>query len=87
MKDPLKYQEALGQAVMKRREKMGLTREKVARLIGVSLEYIICVEEGREELDLSKMMCLAIVLDLPLSTLLALAECVLMDMDSDNSQS
>jgi transcriptional regulator with XRE-family HTH domain len=74
MKDPVKYQKALGQAIKNRRDKLGFSREKLARLLGVSIDYVVLVEDGKNDLGLSEMMCIAGVLGIPLSTLLAFAE-------------
>jgi transcriptional regulator with XRE-family HTH domain len=76
MKDPVKYQKALGQAIMERRERLGFSQEKLARLLGVDIDYVAFVEDGKNDLELSEMMCIAGVLSIPLSTLLALAESV-----------
>jgi transcriptional regulator with XRE-family HTH domain len=77
MKDPQEYQGALGQAITARREKLGYTREKLARIIGVDTDYVAFVEDGKNDLELSEMIVIARALRIPLSTLLALAECVL----------
>ena len=79
MKDPAEYQGALGQAIMTRREKIGYTREKIARIIGVDTDYVAFVEDGKNDLELSEMIVLARVLRISLSTLLALAESTLPD--------
>lgn len=77
MKDPVKYQKALGQAIMERRERLGFSQEKLARLLGVDIDYVAFVEDGKNNLELSEMMCIAGVLTIPLSTLLALAESIM----------
>ncbi len=79
MKDPAEYQGALGQAIAARREKLGYTQEKLARLIGVDTDYVAFVEDGKNDLELSEMIVLARALRIPLSTLFALAECALPD--------
>lgn len=77
MKDPEEYQGALGQAITARREKLGYTREKLARIIGVDTDYVAFVEDGKNDLELSEMIVIARALRISLSTLLALAECAL----------
>lgn len=79
MKDPAEYQGALGQAITTRREKLGYTREKLARLIGVDTDYVAFVEDGKNDLGLSEMIVIARALRVSLSTLLALAESALSD--------
>ena len=76
MKDPVEYRKALGQAIMERREKLGFSREKLARLLGVSIDYVIIVESGKNDLRLTEMMCIAGMLGIPLSTLLAITESI-----------
>jgi len=78
MKDLVEYQKALGQAITDRREKLGYTREKLARIIGVDGDYIAFVEDGKNDLELSEMLVIARALQIPLSTLLALAESALL---------
>jgi len=78
MKDPVEYQKALGQAITDRRERLGYTREKLARIIGVDGDYVAFVEDGRNDLELSEMLVMARALEIPLSTLLALAESALL---------
>lgn len=77
MKDPAEYQGALGQAITTRREKLGYSQEKLARLIGVDTDYVAFVEDGKNDLDLSEMIVIARALRISLSTLLVLAECTL----------
>jgi transcriptional regulator with XRE-family HTH domain len=74
MKDLIEYQAALGQAIAARREKLGYSREKFARIIGVDTDYVAFVEDGKNDLELSEMIVIARALRMPLSTLLALAE-------------
>ncbi len=78
MKDSVEYQKALGQAITDRREKLGYTREKLARIIGVDGDYVAFVEDGKNDLELSEMIIIARALRIPLSTLLALAESALL---------
>jgi len=78
MKDLVEYQKALGQAITDRREKLGYTREKLARIIGVDGDYIAFVEDGKNDLELSEMLVIARALQIPLSPLLALAESALL---------
>ena len=79
MKDPAEYQGALGQAITTRREKLGYSQEKLARLIGVDTDYVAFVEDGKNDLELSEMIVIARALRISLSTLLALAESALAD--------
>ena len=74
MKDQIEYQEALGQAIMARREKLGYSQDKLARIIGVDTDYVAFVEDGKNDLELSELIVIASALQIPLSTLLALAE-------------
>jgi len=74
MKDQSEYQKALGQVITTRREKLGYTRDKLARLIGMTTNYVALVEDGKKDMGLSEMIVISRVLQLPLSTLLALAE-------------
>lgn len=77
MNDPAEYQGALGQAIVARREKLGYSREKLARIMGVNANHVALVEDGKNDLELSEMIIIARVLRIPLSTLLALAECTM----------
>ncbi len=79
MKDPEKYQKALGEVIVARREKLVYSREKLARIMGVDTDYVVRVEEGRNDLELSEMIVLAGALRMSLSTLFALAEAGLPD--------
>ena len=81
MNDPIGYQEALGQAISARREKLGYTREKLARLIGMTADHVALVEDGSKDLELSEMILIARALRIPLSTLLALAESTVRDAE------
>lgn len=75
MNDPMEFHGALGQAIVARREKLGYSRDKLGRLIGWGTDYVASVEEGKRDLELSEMVIVARALRMPLSTLLALAEC------------
>lgn len=77
MKDLAEYQGALGKAIMDRREKLGYSRKKLARIIGVDEDYVAFVEDGKNDLELSEMIVISRALRIPLSTLLALAESAL----------
>jgi len=77
MKDQTEYQEAMGRVIAARREKLGYTREKLARIMGVDTDYVAFVEDGKNDLELSEMLVIARALRIPLSTLLALAESAL----------
>lgn len=77
MKNQAEYQGALGQAIAARREKLGYSRDKLARIIGVDTDYVAFVEDGKNDLELSEMIVIARALRMPLSTLLALAESAL----------
>lgn len=77
MKDPMEYQGAVGQAIVARREKLGYSQEKLARIIGVDSDYVAFVEDGKHDMELSEMVVVARALRIPLSTLLALAESVM----------
>lgn len=79
MNDPMEFHGALGQAIVVRREKLGYSQDKLGRLIGLGTEYAVSVEEGKRDLELSEMVIIAKVLRLPLSTLVALAECGLVE--------
>lgn len=74
MSDPMEFHGALGQAIVARREKLGYSQDKLGRLIGLDTDYVVSVEEGKRDLELSEMVIIARVLQMPLSTLLALAE-------------
>ena len=75
MKDQAEYQKALGQVITARQEKLGYSREKFARILGKGTDYITSVEDGNyNHINLSDMMTIARALQLPLSTLFALAE-------------
>lgn len=74
MKDQIEYQEALGQAITARREKLGYSQDKLARIIGVDTDYVAFVEDGKNDLELSELIVISRALQIPLSTLLALAE-------------
>ncbi|MCE5322397.1 helix-turn-helix transcriptional regulator [bacterium] len=75
MKDQAEYQRLLGQVITTRREKLGYSREKFARILGKGTDYITSVEDGNYSyLNLSDMILIATALQLPLSTLLALVE-------------
>lgn len=78
MKDPTEYQGALGKAITDRREKLGYSRDKLARIIGVDTDYVAFVEDGKNDLELSEMIVISRALRIPLSTLLALAESALL---------
>lgn len=80
MKDPVEYQGALGHVIRERREKLGYSSQKLARIIGADVDFITAVEEGSRDLGLSEMLILARALGIPLSTLLAVAESVLPDV-------
>lgn len=80
MKNPVEYQAALGLAIVARREKLGYSREKLARLIGVDEDYVAFVEAGKNDLELSEMIVIARALRIPLSTLLAFTESELTDI-------
>ena len=75
MKNPQKYRKSLGQAIVERREKLAFSRDKLARIIGVTVDYMASIEQGGEDLRLSELLCISTVLNMPASTLLALAEC------------
>lgn len=77
MNDPMEFHGALGQAIVARREKIGYSQDKLGRLIGLGTDYVASVEEGKRDLELSEMVIIARVLRMPLSTLLALAECTM----------
>jgi len=77
MKDPMEYQVALGQMITARRERLGYSREKFARIMGVDTDYVVFVEDGKNDLGLSEMIVIARALRIPLSTLFALAESAL----------
>lgn len=74
MKDQIEYQEALGQAIAARREKLEYSQDKLARIMGVDFDYIAFVEDGKNDLELSELIIISRALQMPLSTLLALAE-------------
>ena len=74
MNDPMEFHGALGQAIVARREKLGYSRDKLARIIGVDTDYVAFVEDGKNDLELSEMIVIARALRIPLSTLLAVAE-------------
>lgn len=74
MNDPTGYQGALGQAITTRREKLGYSRDKLARLIGMTADHVALAEDGRKDLELSEMILIARALRIPLSTLLTSAE-------------
>lgn len=75
MREQAEYQRLLGQAIATRREKLGYSREKFARILGKGMDYIASVEDGNYNyLNLSDMIIIARALQLPLSTLLALVE-------------
>ena len=74
MNDHREYQKALGQVITRRRERLNYTRDKLARLIGMTANYVTLVEDGRRNLELSEMILISRALQLPLSTLLALVE-------------
>lgn len=74
MRDQTEYQEALGQAIAARREKLGYSQDKLARIMGVDFDYIAFVEDGKNDLELSELIVISRALQMPLSTLLALAE-------------
>ena len=82
MKNPQKYRMAMGQAIVERREKLVFSRDKLARIIGVTVDYMASIEQGGEDLRLSEMLCISRALNMPPSTLLATAECILSDDDS-----
>lgn len=77
MKDPTEYRGALAQAITTRREKLGYSREKLARIMGVDEDYVAFLEDSKHDLELSEMIVIARALRMPLSTLLALAESAL----------
>lgn len=74
MKDQTEYQEALGRAIAARREKLGYSQDKLARIMGVDFDYVAFVEDGKNDLELSELIIISRALQMPLSTLLALAE-------------
>lgn len=74
MKDQTEYQEALGRAIAARREKLGYSQDKLARIMGVDFDYVAFVEDGKNDLELSELIVISRALQMPLSTLLALAE-------------
>lgn len=77
MKETAAYQEALGQVIMARREELGYSREELGRIIGVDEDFVAFVEDGKNDLELSEMMVIAKALQMPLSSLLVLAESAL----------
>lgn len=79
MKSQAEYQKALGQVITARREKLGFSREKLARITGISIDAILKIEEGSKDTELSDMLYISRVLGMPLSTLLALAEYAVKD--------
>lgn len=79
MKDQAEYQKALGQVIAARREKLGYSRDKLARIMGVDTDYVAFVEDGKNDLELSEMIVISRALRISLSTLLTLAECAVKD--------
>ena len=79
MSKPRDYQEALGQAIKNRRERVRLSREKFGRIVGKDADYVASVENGKAELDLHQMLVIATVLNTSLSVLLAVVEFSLAD--------
>jgi len=74
---PGRVQGPLGQAIATRREKLGYSWDKLARLIGVNPDCMALVEDRKCDLELSEMIVIARALRISLSTLLALAESTL----------
>ncbi|MHB9038738.1 MAG: helix-turn-helix domain-containing protein [Armatimonadota bacterium] len=74
MTKPRDYEEALGQAVRERRESLGMSCEKLGRIIGRSADYIASVEGGNAKLSLHDLVLVSRVLNLHLSVLFAIVE-------------
>lgn len=74
MRDQAEYQKALGQVITARREKFGFSREKLARITGISIDIIHKIEDGSKDAELSELLYISRVLGTPLSTLLAVVE-------------
>lgn len=79
MTKPRDYQEALGQAIRERRKNLGMNVEKLARIIGKDADYVTLVEDGEANLSLHDLLLIGTVLNLRLSTLLAIVEFRLFD--------
>lgn len=74
MKDPAKYQIALGQVISDRRTKLGFSREKLARITGIGIDDIVSIEAGSKDPTLSELIIISAVLGIPLSALITLTE-------------
>lgn len=59
-----------GKNVKIERIKKDLTQEKFSEILGVSANYIACVENGRQNMSLGKILELANALDVNIENLL-----------------
>lgn len=59
-----------GRNVKIERIKKGLTQEQCAEILGVSANYFACIENGRQNMSLGKILELAATLNFKLENLL-----------------
>lgn len=64
----------LGAAIRARRERLGLSQEALARLIGMDRTYLSGIERGERNPSYTNLLRIAAALELPLSRLQAAAE-------------
>ena len=79
MMKPRDYQEALGQAIRERRERIEMSREKLGRIVGKDADYITSVENGEGDLGLHQILMIAHALTVRLSVLFGIVEFRLFD--------
>ena len=66
--------QAIGAAVRSLRQARGLTLEALADAAGMNVTYLSDIERGRSNPTIGKLGDIAIVLDIPVSELIARAE-------------
>lgn len=68
------YLKALGMAFRQRREKLGMTNEKVAEMADINVNYYARIERGEINTSVKKLIAIAAALGCDLSKLAAAAE-------------